>query len=464
MVLLTQEIMMDSSGNSSDGPTTRRGVLRLSGVAIAGSLAGCSGGLSGSTNNGTSTGTTGTGTNDTGATDSTDSGTADGVPSLKTEYDPRKRFQSPGESFDAMDDLSVWVTNQGSMEADGKKSFQGNGSAKLVGKGGEHAVIEKSFAPKDLSGQDISVALRTTTPESIAFFVQLLDADGNASEHHLRSITMEAPDVGWFRTCPGTYDADPGFDRSAVTRLRLRVNNATDGKAVAWVDDVRTHAKPETGYVIFSWDDGKRSYYRNAAPLHDRYGFPAVLTQPPHPSDAASKLFMSPKQFRERQEKGDEVAAHGSVQNPFGQVSKKKLDGILQKNKQWLIDNGIHGADFVVYPGNNYDATAMDVVGNYHYMGGMNQSGSVNTTGAHGFDPLALPRTIGHDVSIAKRLVDQVAANRNVGILNFHDFGSDNTMNVTQYESLLKHVDATSGVKVITFSDLWEMRKAGHDK
>jgi len=460
MVLPGQETMLDSSGNDSSGRTTRRGVLRLSGVALAGSLAGCSGGLSGSTPSGTSTESTGPGTNGTETTGSTTT-TTEPVPSLKTEYDPRERFSSPGKSFDAMEDLSTWNTNQGSMKPDQSTAFSGDRSAKLVGENGDHGVIETSFAPTDFTDRDLSVALRTTTPESIAFFVQLLDENGNAAEHHLRSITMSPSDVGWFRTCPGTYDSDSGFDRSAVTRLRLRMNNATDGKAVAWVDDVRTHPKPDTGYVIFSWDDGKRSYYRNAAPLHDMYGFPAVITQPPHPSDAGSKLFMTPHQLRERQSEGDEVVAHGSVSSPFAKVSRTKLNGILRRNKQWLIDNDIRGADFVVYPGNNYDATALDVLGDYHYMGGMNQSGSVNTTGAHGFDPLVLPRTIGHDLDIAKRLVDQVAANRNVGILNFHDFGNKNTMNVTKYEALLQHVDATDGVEAITFSDLWEMRKTG---
>ena len=91
-------------------------------------------------------------------------------------------------------------------------------------------------------------------------------------------------------------------------------------------------------------------------------------------------------------------------------------------------------------------------------MGGMNQAGSVNTTGVRGFDPLVLPRTIGHDLTIAKRLVNRIAAHRNAGILNFHDFGSENTMSVADYRALLEHVDRTPGVKVIMFSDLWRLR------
>ncbi len=56
------------------------------------------------------------------------------------------------------------------------------------------------------------------------------------------------------------------------------------------------------------------------------------------------------------------------------------------------------------------------------------------------------------------KIVDNVAKYRNCGILNFHDFTNDNTMSASEYKKLLSHIDSTSGVEVITFSDLWQMR------
>ncbi|RBI62294.1 polysaccharide deacetylase [halophilic archaeon] len=452
------------SGRTDGGRVARRRFLRFAGAAVAGSVAGCVNDSPEGAGGATSTRETATTADEETrprTTPENETTRTDDDPSLRTAYRSRRRYRSPGESLDAMEALGAWRVRRGSMRPDPGQAFVGAKSAKLVGDGGGHAVVERTLPRRDFSDADVSVALRTTTPDSVAFFVQLLDANGNAAEQQLRSITWDAPDVGWFRTCPGTYVADDEFDRSAVTRLRLRLNNASDRRVVAWVDDVRVHPKPDTGYVVFSWDDGKRSYYRNAASAHDEYGFPAVLTQPPHPDDAGSKLFMSVDQLRERRDAGDEIVAHGSVQRPFARVSESTLDGILRRNKRWLVDNGFEGADFVVYPGNNYDATALDVVGRYHHMGGMNQAGSVNTTGVHGFDPLVLPRTIGHDLTIAKRLVDRVAAHRNAGILNFHDFASENTMSVADYRALLEHVDRTSGVEVVTFSDLWRLRTGG---
>lgn len=448
----------------SDGPpfsqTSRRGFLASAGLCATGLLAGC---LDGTPETATmTTTTTGTTTRPPSrtSTEETTTTTTETTPSLLTEYDSRKRYGSPGTSFDAFENPSFWRALEGTMTPDSTTKRTGRQSLRLVGRDGHHVILERELIePMDFTDRDVSAMIRTTTPEKIGFYIYLVDSNDNYAALELRDITYRTPDVGWFRTCPGVFEvSDEAPDLTSIDRILLQVTNATADDVEAWVDDVRFHPKPETGYVVLSWDDGKRSYYDHAAPVHDRYDFPAVLTQPPHPDDVQYDLFMSIETLQERQAAGDEVVAHGSVDDPFARISASKLDGILKRNKQWLIDNEFAGADFIVYPGNNFDRTALNVIGKYHYMGGMNQSGNVNTTGVYGFDPLVLPRTIGHDLSIARNVVDRAAAYRNCGILNFHDFENDNTMSVSEYEKLLSYIDDTPGVEVITFSDLWEMR------
>ncbi|WP_458206610.1 polysaccharide deacetylase family protein [Haladaptatus sp. NG-SE-30] len=438
--------------------TSRRRFLRFAGVGTTAVLAGCSDDISSSTTT-TTAGTTGTtGTATTKTTTETTTTTTEPIPSLKTKYGSREKYGSPGESFDTFEDPSVWQALEGEKTTDTKTKYAGTQSLRLTGRDGHHVILERKLTETmDFTDRDISAMIRTTTPEKIGFYIFLVDANDNYAALDLRDITYRKPDIGWFRTCPGVFEvSDTAPDLTKVDRIWLQVTNGTSDDVEAWVDDLRLHPKPDKGYVILSWDDGKRSYYEKAAPVHDKYGFPAVLTQPPHPGNAESDLFMSVEELQERQEKGDEIAAHGSV--PFARISASKLDGILRRNKQWLIDNEFRGANFIVYPGNNYDQAALDVIGDYHYMGGMNQSGNVNTTGVHGFDPLVLPRTISEDLEISKRVVDNVAEYRNCGILNFHDFGGSNTLSVPEYKKLLSHIDGTSGVEVITFSDLWQMR------
>ncbi|MFH5801625.1 polysaccharide deacetylase family protein [Haladaptatus sp. CMAA 1911] len=295
----------------------------------------------------------------------------------------------------------------------------------------------------------------------VSFMAFLYDQDDNWVVLELRKVTYRPPDVGWFRTCPGVFKAsDTPPDLGNVVRIRLELGSASKNGVQAHVDDMRLHPKPNKGYIVLSWDDGNQNYYDQAAPINDNHGFPAVITMPVKPKRAGSSYFMSIEELHERQDKGDEVVVHGSTSSPFAKISAKKLEHILRRNKQWMIDNGFEGADFIVYPGNNYDKTALKTISKYFSMGGMNQSGNVNTTGVYGFDPLVLPRTIGNRLDISKRAVTLAAKYRQCTILNFHNFNSSNTMSPSDYKKLLTHIDSTKGIEVITFSDLWDMRRS----
>ncbi|SIR72988.1 Polysaccharide deacetylase [Haladaptatus litoreus] len=380
---------------------------------------------------------------------------------LQTKYNSREQFKSPGTAFDNFEDLSQWKQVRGSISADTEQCVTGSQSLQLVGKSGQHAAAVRTLSsPVDLSNSDLSLSFRSKNPDEIALLVYLYDSNDNWAVLELRAITYRTPDIGWFRTCPGVFatsDADP--DLTNIEQIKIEITNASDGDVISWVDDMRYHPKPDTGYVILSWDDGNRSYYEQAAPVHDRYDLPAVLTMPIYPKKAADSFFMSIEELQERQDAGDEVVAHGSTNEPFAEISTSQLDALLKRNKKWLLDNGFEGADFVVYPGNNFDKAALEVISKYHYMGGMNQSGNVNTTGVYGFDPLVLPRTIGHDLDICKQAVNLAADHRQCTILNFHHFDSKNTMNTREYEKLLAHIDRTNGIEAIDFTDLWDMRR-----
>jgi len=421
---------------------TRRRFLQLSSAGAVASVAGCSGAIP-----------LGDASEDPTETD--------GVPSLEAAYDSRERFGSPGEGFDDFEDASAWSSVAGSMSVDEETAFEGEQSLRLTGEDGRNVVVERDVSTTDLSDRDLSFALRTTTPGEVAVYLRVVDWYGNEAVLELRRLSYRTPDVDWFRTCPGVFEtSEPEPDLTQVERVQVVVSNAGDDDVEVWVDDLRTHEKPDTGYVVLSWDDGKADYYESAAPMHDEFGVPATVAAVPRFTNQSN--FMSPDQLVERQAEGDQVVVHESVDNSFHALEPDGLDDLLARNKQWFIDNGLEGANFVVYPGNNYDAEALEVLSRYHHVGGMNQAGDVNTTGVRGFDPLVLPRTIGHDLDIARNVVDLVAEHRNCGILNFHDFDVDNTVNQDEYRELLQHIDGKGDdVRVITLDELWELRTDG---
>ena len=378
--------------------------------------------------------------------------------SLETSFLSREEYAQPGESFDDFEDESLWSVQSGEMEFDEQTAFEGNQSMHLTADGGENIIVERSVEDVDLTDLDISFELLTTTPRNIAIYVEFEDTYGSRVNHQLRRITYRENDVDWFRVCPGVFDIDvvpPEMDELA--RMRLVVLN--NSEAEVWIDDFRTHEKPDKGYVILCWDDGFVEFYEDAAEMHDEYGFSAVQAVIPGRSGDA---YMSIEQMRERQEAGDEMVMHGTHE-PIHEYEPEEMEQRLQNDKQWFINAELEGGDYIIYPHNSFNATSLDRKNQYHYCGGCNQSGDVNTTGVHGFDPLVLPRTIGNDLDIAKRSVDMAAAGRNCTILNFHRWDNDNTISQDEYAELLEYIDEKGDeVDVITFDELWQMRMDGH--
>lgn len=390
--------------------------------------------------------------------DDTQSDDGSTLPALETSFRSREKYAQPGDSFDDFEDENQWIVQSGEMTVDDEVVFEGSQSLKLSAADGDNVVIERALDDEDLTDLDFSFVLKTTTPRNIAVYLEFRDRFGSTVNYQLRRLTYREPDVDWFRTCPGVFDVDivpPEMDE--LEHMRLVVLNT--GDAEVWIDDLRTHEKPDKGYVILSWDDGFRDFYTDAAELHDEFDVPATQAAIPGYSGDA---YMSVAELQERQEAGDEIVMHGT-HDPIHEYDPEDMEHRLRNDKQWFINHELEGADYIIYPHNSFNATSLDRKQDYHYCGGCNQSGDVNTTGVHGFDPLVLPRTIGNDLEISKRAVDMAVEGRNCSILNFHRWDADNTMSKDEYEALLEHIDDYGDdVEVITFDDLWQMRMAGH--
>ncbi|MFB6150296.1 MAG: polysaccharide deacetylase [Haloarculaceae archaeon] len=444
----------------SRNDSNRRRFLKQTALLASVGTAGCASNVTNrfSSSDTTTTPDTSTPTSTATETPEEEKTPGEGEYSLETNFNPRERFGRPGELLDDFEDLSAWSAMSGRLEKS-SKSYAGSQSAKLVGQDGSDVLVEYAAGGKDLSDTEVSMALRTTTPDRMAVNIRLVDVFGNSAVRSLRRISHIPSDPAWFRTAPGTFQTSgDALDLSQVQRVQVHLLNPTDKKVEAQIDDLRTHPKPDTGYVVLSWDDNRRAYYEDAAPINDRHGFNVSMATAPRLVGQGER-FMTVKQLKERQRAGDEIVAHASVTLGFEDMSGDELDRKLRQNKKWLMNQGFEGGDTIVYPGNNFDATVLSTATNYHYAGGMNQAGDVNNTGVYSFDPLVMSRTIGWDLEIAKNVVDSAATHHNCGILNFHDFSLENTMDVGDYEELLNYIDRKSDVEVITLGELWEKRK-----
>lgn len=441
---------------------TRRRFLAASGATALSAMAGCMDRVTSALpSNGTDGNNSSSGNGSGGGGNSNAKRYKSPELSVETEFNSREEFKQPGKQLDNFENLKPWSVSQGSAKADKNVSFEGSQSLQLTGKKKKDVVVERKIDQKDLTDFDISMAVRTSTPDNIAIDIKLVDIYGGFAHHELRNVTYKSSEVGWFRTNPGVFkESSTKFERDLVNEIQIVVYNT--GNAKVWVDDLRLHKKPEKGYVVLSWDDGHTDFYDKAAPLHDKHGVNAVQAAVRQWTRGNRKNTMTVDQLKERQKAGDQIVAHGS-HTQFAKLNKGDLKESLRRDKHWAVDQGLQGGHYIVYPHNSVDKTVLDVASKYYYAGGFNQSGGVNLTGVHGFDPLLLPRTIGHSYKISKRCVDLAAKHRNCAILNFHAFNQKNTMDKKKYKKLLKHISQKDNLEVIDLDDLWKMRRQGHN-
>ncbi len=435
---------------------TRRRFLALTGAAGIVGTAGCTERLK------SATGQLDGESNETGGgDDSSTPGLTDGVPPLETEFNSRERFRQPGDSLDDFADLEPWTVTQGSGQADTDVVFDGEQSFRLRSNESQNIIAERSLAGEDLRETDLSFAVRTSTPDSITVNLRIVDQFGSDKIYSLRQIRYRKPDVGWFRASPGVFqqsEYEPALDH--LDRLEIQVLHSMP-EAEVWIDDLRTHETADQGYVMLSWDDGMLDFYETAAPMHDEYGFSAVQAPVPRWVEQGEDDVMSVSALQERQEAGDQIVVHGT-HDPIHELDDEStIQARLERDKRWFIENEFEGANYLVHPHNSFDKTSLELATNYHYCAGFNQAGNVNTTSVYGFDPMVLPRTIGHDLEIAKRSVNLAAQFNQCTILNFHTFDGNSTMPKADYEALLEHVDSAD-VEVITFDELWSLRASDH--
>ncbi|NKE34532.1 polysaccharide deacetylase family protein [Natronococcus sp. JC468] len=443
---------------------TRRRFLAASSATALAAAAGCTDVLSndGDGNGGNESG----GNGGNSSNESSGNGDSDEYDSpeltVETEYNSREEFRQPGDQLDDFESADDWELLQGQAEVDEDVTFEGDQSLRLMAENeGNVAVATDLDEATDMEDLDVSLAVRTTTPADIALEIQLRDIYGGHASYSLREITYGTDNVGWFRICPGFFsESTTPVEQNSIEEIRIIVHN-TGAEAEVWVDDLRTHEKPDQGYVILNWDDGYQDFYDPAASLHDEYDVTAVASVVRQWVRGQREGIMTIDQLQERQEAGDQIVAHGT-HTQLTELSDSELEDTLNTDKNWAVNAELEGGNYLVFPHNNFDARVLDVATNYYYAGGFNQSGSPNLTGVHGFDPMVLPRTIGYDLDTAMTCVDIAAEHRQCTVLNFHQFELENTMGVDDYEELLQYIADTDGVEAIDFDDLWTMRRNGH--
>lgn len=404
---------------------------------------------------------------------------------LRRSSDSRARWQHAGWLLESFEDLSEWTVASGSMEADRSTAHTGSQSANLTASG-RKATIERSIGRTDFSGHDVSVAARLRTPTDRRQHVEVVLIDGDE-----RSLVYRGPvqaNEGWIQSNMGVYRESSGFDATDVRRIRIQLSAAHHeettfdpatgqhedqqssapskaGKTEAWVDDLRSHPKPEAAQCVLTFDDATISHYEHAFPVMEEFGFTGFASVPRRFVERESVRSMTVAQMREMQASGWEFGSETRTHAHTSQLSTDEIRTELEDSKRWLLENGFTaGAEFLTYPYSDHSGEVLDIASDYYTIGRTVADGFVGDglNRATMTNPL---HVVGHSVysstiSDVKSLIDLATKHGQTIVLNFHGFEEHawKAMSTGEFREVLRYVRGreSDGLRVVSYSDWWD--------
>jgi peptidoglycan/xylan/chitin deacetylase (PgdA/CDA1 family) len=442
----------------SSKPMDRRTYLKGAGVAIA-ALGGCSA------------------PSDGGRTDATTSRGDDGAspsPSATESTDAPEQTASESESEPAAAAAEAypWFTERGSVVADFSsfdadwtvgaghadsvsEGFLGGGAVKMGTGDGSRARIDRRFAePRDFSDRDFSLAvnLRSTTAEMFRVEVVLQDVSGNL-RYHSNAILPSATDT-WIHF-DMAFDREEGaFDPTAVSELWIHQWTG-EGSSEFLVDDLRTLPKPDTGAVLFTFDDAGAGEHEYALPVLSEYDFAGVAFPPS--SYVAETSEPSIGDYQEMSAAGWDIGGHTPSHQRLSEFSAAEQRRIFERNVEELRSMGLVDDDDPLHfrtPYGNYDTSTLEVVLET-FDDCIAGAGTAAGTSFNLTDRRMISFRSGETLSGTKQLVDAAAAQRQLLGLTFHTKNIDRDYLETVVDYVDQYVQQ-GDLRVLTMSEYYE--------
>lgn len=360
----------------------------------------------------------------------------------------------PGSQFDGFENLDRWyVLNQRGSLAGAGDAYKGPQSMHLKS-GGKYVGAFKAFSsPKDMSGKNLSLAVKVNKPQVWKLTVELLAPDrGNKVE---MTRTMPGPVDTWVRMDMGVTREVRNPDLSSVQEIRIIARDRGNNRPLdLFVDDLRLIDRPDQSYVMLSFDDVWKSHYTTALPMMQERGFKGVEGVVSDAVYGENRLDVG--MMRKMRDAGWDMASRPRSTQYLTELSPEEQRRKIERNKQFLDRKGFQdGARHFLTPSRRRGPKTMEIVREFH-----------DTMFTFGGAPTGLPSTTRYNYSRintanspgVKQLIDLTAKYNQLLVCRTKDIGNaDGAISKKNFEAVLDYVKKAD-VKVVTASDLLEMQ------
>lgn len=361
-----------------------------------------------------------------------------------------------GTQFEDFEDLERWYALQGygEVSATSNDAYQGSQSMRLQSSGDVAAGYHAFTSPKDMSGKNVSLAVKVNSPLLAKLRVELLAPDrGNKV---VMGRTMQGPTDTWVRLDMGVTQESREPELSAVQEVRVIAQRTGGSEPVdVVVDDLRLVDRPEKAYVMLGFNDAYRSHYETVFPMMQEFGFSGVEGVVSDVVYGQNRLDVG--MMREMRDAGWDMASRPGAEDYLPQLSAERQRELFERNKQFLARKGFpDGAKHFITPYGRRSAKTMEIVGELH-----------ETMFTYGGMPNGLPSTTLQNLSFidagntqpVKTLVDLAAKYNQFLVATTGSVGSDEDSAISESDlrAFLEYVDAAD-IEVVTATDMLEMQ------
>lgn len=366
---------------------------------------------------------------------------------LLVGHNSRERRKCAGRPLDSFETLEPWADISGSIAAD-SGSFVGTQSMRMETTGDPYLSARRQFPEGiDLSDRNLSLAVDLETPDNEQLELRLFAPDVENSVSCKRKFNA----AGWYRLDFGPTEIRGSPDLTDVRELQIRLRSASSPLEMR-VDSLRTTERAARGAVILTFDDNDRTQYETAFPITEGFGFPGtvgVIT-----SSVGKDRKIPLEGMHEMQRAGWEMVSHPQDRESIPEMSERGRRRAIRDSKRWLVDNGFErGAQYLIWPYNDYDRESLEVASRYHHLG---FAFGACPVGRRVTGPLSIGRVHGDEVDESKRMIDLAAAYGDLVVLMYHTIGADDDrISEREFREVMRHIDRAD-VDVITPTDLWE--------
>lgn len=348
----------------------------------------------------------------------------------------------------AFEDLSAWRAHTGTtLEADTGTKVAGTQSARVSGESGS---ISREFArPIDLSGHDLSFAVRVEKPRPVDVGVFLTDRDGNQTQL-VQAVYPTHPE-GWVRVSPSIDEANA--DLSNVSSVLVTLSGSEAKRY--WLDELTFPKRSGEGArALFTFDFITRDVYETAFPVMQEYDLTGCVAVPTDRVGNEGRL--TEAELVELQEAGWEVASASNEIDSLHGVSPDIQRRRIERGAGMLEDMGLGEARAFAYPRGELDASTLEVIGEYHDLGFLSFRDSEKGLSQRSVPaPYLVNRSQPSTVDAAKNQLDPAAAYG--GIYTMFWWVLEDAQGKTspaEFRAICEHVAGRNDVTTVTPSEL----------